>query len=211
MKKALNEVVFSPVRVILDTSQDKSAHNDFVKTVFDPETITLVIRFKKYEVKWERLEKLPMSRLGRIRYASSINEIQSMCDEINVAKNELYFNRSSRSFEIIIDYYYSENLHFDTNICIIAFNKELKYWGIDTCDFDSCCSFKFHQMTEDAMEHISTMEMIETRCSIALEPKFDVFKYHCCSNIRKKMWNIMEYPNTSRYAKVIKLLVINYY
>ncbi len=206
--KMFNEVVINSVKVILPSTNicnERTTQTDFIKTVFDPEAITLVIRFKKYEVKWERLEKLPNSRLGKIRYASSINEIQNLCDEVDVAKNELFFNRSSRSFETIIEYYYSQNLHFDTNICIIAFNKELKYWGIDTCDFDPCCSFKFHQMTEDAMEHISTMEMIETRCSIALEQKAELFNNCCCPTIRKKMWDIMEYPNTSYYAKVIIL------
>lgn len=197
-------VLVAPNNEILPTNRK----NDFIKLIFDPQKITLVIRFKKFVVKWDKLERLPRSRLGQIRFATCMSDITNLCDEVDVENNEIYFNRSSRSFENIIDYYYCQKLHLDTtNTCIISLSEDLKYWGIDTCDFDPCCSFKFHQMKEDAMTHISTMQQIETRCSIAVVTNRENIHKYCCQKIRKKMWDIMEFPETSIYAKVSCVLL----
>ena len=189
---------------IIQTEQTKE---NFVLSVFNPTTINLKVRYRSFEVRWDKLERLPDTRLGKIRFATSLNEILKLCDEIDLEKNEIYFDTSNRSFECIINYYYSDELHLDSSSCIIAFNNELLYWGIETCDFSSCCSFKFHQMKEEAMIHISKMEVIEIKRLKSLHnplEHLEVEKFsNCCwPDIRKKVWNIMEYPESSFMAKV---------
>lgn len=185
--------------------QEEQRKRNFVLSIFNPTTIKLKIRYKSYEVRWDKLAKLPESRLGKIRFASSKNEILNYCDQIDIENNEIYFDTSNRSFDSIIDYYYSEELHLDmNNRCILTFNNELKYWGIETCDFSPCCSFKFHQLKEEALIHVSKMEIIETTRmkSIVSEIEKESFSNCYCPDIRKKIWDIMEYPKTSIMAKV---------
>ena len=173
--------------------------SDYIKSILDPLTITIKVRFRKFEVRWDKLESLPQSRLGKIRYASNMHEVLSLCDEVNIEKNELYFNASARSFECIIDYYYSKHLHMNTNSCIISLTEELDYWGIDSCAFDACCSFKFHQMQEDALIHLSKLAEIENSENAKHKETF----HKCCfPELRRNVWDIMEYPETSTTAKV---------
>ena len=174
---------------------------DFVKQIFDPEIITVNVRFKKYELKWDKLESLPHSRLGKIRFASSMQEIDELCDGVNVDKNEIYFDRSPRSFETIVDYHYSSYLHMDQNCCVILLNSDLKYWKIDSFDFDTCCNYKFHQLREDAQDHIVKMKDIEN----GIKNKSIVVSsnHSCCPSIRKRCWEITENASPSFCAKVI--------
>lgn len=171
---------------------------DFAKNLFDPSKIKVVVRYKTYELKWDKLELLPNSRLGKIRYAKSLEEIQNLCDEVHVEKNELHFDRSPRTFENIIDYYYSRSLHYDSNLCVIMFGSDLRYWGIESWDFDTCCNFKFHEKKNDAMEHITDMHAIEEK-----EKKMSIdYHYGCFESMRTNIWFITENISTSFSSKV---------
>lgn len=177
----------------------KPHSEDFVKYTFNPEKIKLVIRYKMFELRWEILEFLPKSRLGKIRFAQSLEEIQKLCDDVNVEKNEIQFDRSPRSFEFIIDYYYSKHLHFDSNLCVIMLNSDLIYWGIETCDFDTCCSYRFHQLKQDALDHVFEMNSIEDEEN---KTSFDEYNNGCCETVRAKIWLITENLSSSFLAKV---------
>lgn len=174
--------------------------DDFVKQTFDPEKIIISVRFKKYELKWEKLESLPQSRLGKIRFATCMEEIKELCDEVYVDRNEIYFDRSPRAFESIVDYHYSSYLHMDSNCCVILLNADLKYWKIDSFDFATCCNYKFHQLREDALDHIVKMKVIEH--GITHKTISNSSNHSCCPKIRKKCWEITENTSSSIYAKV---------
>lgn len=52
----------------------------------------------KHEVMWRTLERLPKSRLGKLRFAQDLDEIYSLCDDFDPDENEFFFDRNPRSF-----------------------------------------------------------------------------------------------------------------
>ena len=66
--------------------------------LFKSKRIVLNVGGNKFDIKWKNLEKLPYSRLGKIRFAKSIGEVEALCDEFDIEKNEIYFDRPSTSF-----------------------------------------------------------------------------------------------------------------
>jgi hypothetical protein len=111
--------------------------------IFKSSRVILNIGGKRFDVRWKNFEKLPNSRLGRIRFAKSIEEIEDLCDEVNIDQNELYFDRPSNCFNPIIDYYRTGKLHITDSACIISFYDELNYWCIDDKFFEQCCNYKY--------------------------------------------------------------------
>ena len=67
-------------------------------SLFKLKRIVLNVGGNKFDITWKNLEKLPNSRLGKIRFAKSLEEVEALCDEIDIEKNEIYFDRPSNSF-----------------------------------------------------------------------------------------------------------------
>lgn len=180
-----------------------NSENDFTLNLFKSDMINVNVGGLNFTIKWSVIEKLPNTRLGKIRYASNLQEIVNLCDEINVKNNEIYFDRTSRGFESIIDYYYADYLHLDPNNCVVSFFQELKFWGLERCAFDTCCNFKFHQLKEEVEAHIEQVQHFENRNENS-RPIFG----GCCPKWRQIVWDIMENPETSFMAKTVTLISI---
>ena len=147
----------------------------------------------KHEISWSKLEKMPNSRLCKIRFAKSIDELEQLCDGVNLLKNELFFDRPANNFISIINLYQTGKLHLLNEVCILSFHDELVYWGVDEYYFETCCHLKYYQRKEVITEEIKRTEHV-----LKEEEQFGT----CCVGLRKKMWNLMEYPDTSLLAKV---------
>ena len=80
---------------------------------------------------WVLLERLPQTRLGKLRRAKSTAEILELCDKFNVEDNEYYFDRHPRNFGAVINFYRTGRLHLGEEGCPVAFKQDLEYWGID--------------------------------------------------------------------------------
>ena len=172
-----------------------------LQSFFSSKRVTINVGGIKHEVLWQTLEKFPLSRLGKIRSSKSLQEIQKLCDDINIKENELFFDRPSKSFNSIIDYYRTNKLHVIDDICIISFYEDLNYWIIDDSFFEPCCNLKYHEKKEDVLEIINKVYQIENE-----KVQEDEFT-NCCPTLRKKIWDIMENPQTSSLAKVIKIFI----
>jgi len=161
-------------------------------TIFNSTRIVLNVGGKKHDVRWKTLERIPNSRLGKIRNAKTVEEILGLCDEIDFSLNEIYFDRPGKSFSSIIDYYRTGKLHAANDMCIISF------FGIDDNFFEPCCNFNYHQLKEEAFEEIIKIDAFEKADEESGEIKFS----KGCINSRKKIWDVMENPETSLLAKV---------
>ncbi len=173
----------------------KNSHKKSNKYKFKKRVI-LNVGGVRHEVMWKTLEKLPNSRLGKIRFAKSLDEIRKLCDDIDPIENEIFFDRHSNSFSTVLNFYRTGKLHLIDDICVLSFHDDLYYWGIDEYYFESCCHLRYHQRKEAVLEEMkreedSTKEKI---CS----DKFDGYfpKY------RKIVWDLMENPETSKSARV---------
>ena len=53
--------------------------------------------------------------------------------------NEFFFDRNPTCFAAIVNYFRTGQLHYPTNVCGPVFQCELKFWGIDEAQMESCC------------------------------------------------------------------------
>jgi hypothetical protein len=72
--------------------------NPFQKKTNNKRRVFLNVGGVRHEILWRTLERLPKSRLGKLRYAKDLDEIYSLCDDFNVEENEFFFDRNPRSF-----------------------------------------------------------------------------------------------------------------
>lgn len=169
---------------------------------FDNKRITLNVGGVKHELMWKTLEKVPSSRLGKIRYAESLQQIKDLCDDLNISSNEIFFDRHATSFNTIVNFYRTGKLHLLDDGCIMSFHDDLVYWGIDECYFESCCHLRYHNRKEQVQEEIRKEE--EALKDNFVEENFE----NCCPTIRKRVWDLMENPQTSMAARVIAFMSI---
>ena len=167
---------------------EKSMHS-----LFKSKRIVLNIGGNKFDIKWSDFDQFPTSRLGKIRNAKTLSKIESLCDDVDLEQNEIYFDRSSTFFNYIIDFYRTGKLHLPDNSCILSVSDELSYWLIDDRYFEQCCYYKYHQAKEDILGEIDTFK--KSIKNIQLDTS--------CWGYKLKIWNIMDKPDTSLTAKVI--------
>ena len=150
----------------------------------------------RHEVLWKTLERMPKSRLGKLRYAKNVKEIEELCDDYSVEEAEFFFDRSPRSFSSVLNFYRTGKLHLVEDMCVLSFHDDLCYWGINEFYLETCCQHKYHQKKEIVMEEIRKEEDL-------LKERIDDEEFgDCCPVIRKTVWDIMEKPQTSVYARV---------
>jgi potassium voltage-gated channel Shab-related subfamily B member 1 len=84
----------------------------------------------------------------------------------------------------------------------MSFHDDLIYWGIDECYFESCCHLRYHNRKEIVLEEIRKEE--EALKDNACTENFE----NCCPGLRKRVWDLMENPQTSRAARVNQYFIL---
>lgn len=170
---------------------------------YNEKRVILNVGGERHEVMWKTLEKLPNSRLGKIRFAKRIEDIRELCDDVNLTSNEIFFDRHSNSFGSVLNYYRTGKLHLVDDVCVLSFHEDLFYWGIDECYIETCCHLKYHQKKDTILEEMRKEEEAEKEKINEAR-----FKGCCCPKLRKSIWDLMENPQTSRAARAIAFVSI---
>ena len=159
-----------------------------------------------FVVLWSTLARLSSTRLGRLAWLCkpivtptcpvAHDELIRLCDGYNLSTGEFFFDRHPRSFTSIINLYRTGKLHLVDDICVISFRDDLIYWGIDEYYLELCCQNKYHQKKEHVLEEMKKeVELLKIE-------KDETFNEQCCPNTRRKIWDLVENPHTSKAARV---------
>ena len=171
-------------------------------------SVILNVGGQRFEVLRKNLANFPGSRLWKIAHANTHEEILRVCDRYTAGRDteadfkpaEYYFDHTYTSFPQILDAYRSGHLHLPPGNCAYNTKEDLGYWGIDELLIEPCCAVKYYPEIDICVKEIDIEE--EEKAREIEREKLEDFGPTWYGKLRKKLWDLFEYPQTSRGAQV---------
>uniref|UniRef100_A0A8C3IHM4 Potassium voltage-gated channel modifier subfamily G member 4 n=1 Tax=Chrysemys picta bellii TaxID=8478 RepID=A0A8C3IHM4_CHRPI len=157
----------------------------------------------KYLLPWSTLDEFPLTRLSKLKFCSSYDEIIQLCDDYDEDTHEFFFDRNPNAFGMIVSFLAAGKLMLFRDMCALSFQEELRYWGIEESNLEKCCFRKLFQKLQELAEMHKEEEMQmskETTCVLVEETQFEQFM--------NKLRDMVENPQSGLPGKVFACLSI---
>ncbi|KAL6489055.1 hypothetical protein MHYP_G00027960 [Metynnis hypsauchen] len=153
----------------------------------------------RYILSQELLASHPETRLGKLALSTRDSALD-LCDDADFLENEFFFDRSSQTFQYIMNFYKTGHLHVREELCVVSFLQEIEYWGIDELRIDNCCRDKYYRRKEmkESLDIHRDAEMMDS--------DEEDFAGVLCQDFRQRLWDLMEKPDSSKAAKTFGTL-----
>jgi len=157
---------------------------------------------KRYYCMRRNFDRFPDTKLGELVRCTSSSERLKLCDKfIDGEIPEFFFDRSWKGFNDILDVYRLGRLHLNSGgLCAIRTKALIDYWQIDELLLDPCCALKYYPEIEACVKEIDGQ--IESERKYIERITVEDFGNSKLGKIRKFLWNLTEYPETSLAARI---------
>uniref|UniRef100_A0A1A7Y1J3 Potassium voltage-gated channel, subfamily G, member 4 n=1 Tax=Iconisemion striatum TaxID=60296 RepID=A0A1A7Y1J3_9TELE len=106
----------------------------------------------RYTFPWSTLEQFPQSRLGRLRFCTTPEEIARLCDDYDETCREFFFDRNPTAFRVILNFLAAGKLRLLRELCAVSLHDELDYWGVDPGHMERCCRRRMITRVDEVAE-----------------------------------------------------------
>lgn len=169
---------------------------------------------KRHWVMNKNFVHFPGTRLGRLARAKTTKQILDQCDKYFPGEiQEYFFDHNWMGFNSILDVYRIGTLHlmsgsricdiFRTSgllgMCALVTKYDLEYWGIDELLLEPCCALRYYPEIELCVKEVEGEE--NSRRKTKERREAENFGDTRIGKIRKYLWNLTEYPETSKLAQ----------
>nr|XP_061790985.1 potassium voltage-gated channel subfamily V member 2-like [Nerophis lumbriciformis] len=148
--------------------------------------------------------RYPHTRIGSLAASTDKARLITLCDDYSVKNNEFFFDHDPAFFHHICHFYASGELWVIREMCPFNFEEEIAYWGLSLKDIRRCCCMVFEEKVDEMKDNLK----VERELMAEIEVKYDdeLFKGMMFGEIRKHLWNIVENPYTSMWAKAFSVV-----
>lgn len=101
----------------------------------------------------------------------------------------------------VMNFYQTGHLHVMEELCEISFLQEIEYWGIDEFRINSCCRERYYRRKEQK-------ESLDVHREFEADDDEEDFVGAACPGFRRRLWDLLEKPESSRAARTFGSLSI---
>ncbi|KAK7912345.1 hypothetical protein WMY93_012556 [Mugilogobius chulae] len=142
--ETIKGVYYQRARLLRDSSRSASGVDHSLQAIIN-------VGGNRYAFPWATLERFPQSRLGRLRFCTTSEEISRLCDDYDESRREFFLTEPT-AFRVILNFLAAGKLRLLRELCAVSLHDELDYWGVDPAHMERCCRRKMITRVDEKME-----------------------------------------------------------